>query len=241
MLLVVRALRVRKERLSEILVGKPPTCRLKNLANKLYFIMARTGTSANKNLSTLEARICFKIVSSTLLPCKHTIDVTRERATSLLDTFVLGKLRRKFMMCAPFATHLVCCLVDVTRTKPCDPSQGSVLTAADKQARDDSWMGRMFGMAELQLRIGSRPVTKDEMATLAERYTLTDSAMYMCRMGPAFQEPLDDDDSTADEKDGSNEDASDDVGPGDDDTDVGDGDGDAASMAVDFATNMATR
>ncbi|KAG5610718.1 hypothetical protein H5410_021999 [Solanum commersonii] len=33
--------------------GKPPTCRLKNLANKLYFIMARTGTSANKNLSTL--------------------------------------------------------------------------------------------------------------------------------------------------------------------------------------------
>ncbi|KAG5610716.1 hypothetical protein H5410_021997 [Solanum commersonii] len=92
-------------------------------------------------------------------------------------------------------------------------------------------MGRMFGMTELQLRIGGGSVTEDEMATLAERYPLTDSAMYMCRIGPSFQEPIDDDDSTADEEDGSNEDPSEDVGPRDDDSDVGDGDGDAASKA----------
>uniref|UniRef100_M1DUF4 Uncharacterized protein n=1 Tax=Solanum tuberosum TaxID=4113 RepID=M1DUF4_SOLTU len=139
-------------------------------------------------------------------------------------------------MCAP---HLVCRLVDVTRTKGHDPSQGPVLTAIYRKSRDNSWMGRMFGMVELQLRIGGRQVTEDEMATLVEPYPLTDSAMYMCRMGPAFQEPIDDD-ATDDEEDGSEEDESDDTGPGDDDTDAGDGDGNA-SMAMDFATNVATR
>ncbi|KAH0757461.1 hypothetical protein KY290_020954 [Solanum tuberosum] len=102
-------------------------------------------------------------------------------------------------------------------------------------------MGRMFGMAELQLWIGGRPVTEDEMETLAERYPLTDSAMHMCRMGPAFQEPIDDNAATADEEDGSEEDELDDTSLGDDDTDAGDGDGNAASMAMEFATNVATR
>ncbi|KAH0776527.1 hypothetical protein KY290_007938 [Solanum tuberosum] len=60
---------------------------------------------------------------------------------------------------------------------------GSLLS---RQAQDDSWMGRMYGMAELQLWISGRPVTDDEMATLVECYPLTDSMMYMCRMEPAF-------------------------------------------------------
>ncbi|KAG5589800.1 hypothetical protein H5410_040314 [Solanum commersonii] len=74
-------------------------------------------------------------------------------------------------------------------------------------------------MADLQLWVGGRPVSEDEMATLAEHYPLTDSAMYLCRMGSTFQEPIDDDDATADEEDGSDEYASDDIGPGDGDTD----------------------
>uniref|UniRef100_M1DV00 Uncharacterized protein n=1 Tax=Solanum tuberosum TaxID=4113 RepID=M1DV00_SOLTU len=126
------------------------------------------------------------------------------------------------------------------RTKAHDPSQGPVLTAINRQVCNDSWMGRLFGMAELQLRIGGRLVTEDKMATVAEHYPLTDSAMYLCRMGPAFQEPIDDDDATADEEDGSDEDASDDTGPGNGDTDASDGDGVAASMSMDFATNVAT-
>ncbi|KAH0764860.1 hypothetical protein KY285_000731 [Solanum tuberosum] len=106
------------------------------------------------------------------------------------------------MMCAPFHTpHLVCRLADVTRTKAHNPSQGPVLTIVDRQAHDDSWIGCIFGMAELQLRIGGLLVTKDEMATLAECYPLKDSALCMCRMDPAFQEPIDDDDSTTDEED----------------------------------------
>ncbi|KAH0732934.1 hypothetical protein KY290_000675 [Solanum tuberosum] len=83
------------------------------------------------------------------------------------------------MMCSLCAPHLVCRLVDVTRTKAHDLSQGKVLTA-NKQAWDDSSMGRMLVMDELQLRIGVRPVTENDMATLAERYPLTDSAIYMC-------------------------------------------------------------
>lgn len=49
-------------------------------------------------------------------------------------------------------------------------------------------------MAELQFYIGCYPVSKDEMATLAECYPLFDSALYMCWMGPTFQEPIHDDD-----------------------------------------------
>ncbi|KAG5630289.1 hypothetical protein H5410_002006 [Solanum commersonii] len=139
-------------------------------------------------------------------------------------------------MCAPlYAPHLVYRLVDVTRTKTHDPSQGPMLTIVDRQAHDDSWIGRIFGMAELQLRLGGRLVTKDEMATLAKCYPLTDSGLYMCRMGPSFQEPIDD--ATTDEKDYLKEDKSNDTGPGDDNTDVGDRDGVAALMAMDFATN----
>ncbi|KAH0636624.1 hypothetical protein KY289_036539 [Solanum tuberosum] len=101
------------------------------------------------------------------------------------------------------ASLLVCRLVDVIRTKVHDQSHGQVLTVADRQARDNSWMGHMFGMAELQLLISGRPVTEDEMETLAESYPLTNSTMYMCQMGLAFQEHIDDDDTTSDKEDGS--------------------------------------
>ncbi|KAH0689755.1 hypothetical protein KY289_017113 [Solanum tuberosum] len=91
-------------------------------------------------------------------------------------------------------------LVDVTRMKALDTSHRPVLSAQERQSRDDSVMEMMFGMAELQLRIGGRPVTDDEMETLADRYLLIDSATFMCKSGPAFLEPLnDDDDAIADE------------------------------------------
>ncbi|KAG5614586.1 hypothetical protein H5410_014410 [Solanum commersonii] len=64
---------------------------------------------------------------------------------------------------------------------------------------DGGVMARMFGMAELQLQIGGRPITDEEMETLADRYLLTESVAFLCRFGPAFIEPLDDDEATADE------------------------------------------
>ncbi|KAH0737847.1 hypothetical protein KY290_036552 [Solanum tuberosum] len=90
-------------------------------------------------------------------------------------------------------------LVDVTRTKALDTSYGLVLSAQERKARDDSVIARMFGMAELQLRIRGRPVTDEEMETLADRYPLIESAAFLCRSGLAFMEPLDDDEATADE------------------------------------------
>ncbi|KAH0671114.1 hypothetical protein KY289_025607 [Solanum tuberosum] len=89
--------------------------------------------------------------------------------------------------------------------------------------------------------LGGRPVSEDEMETLAERYPLTDSAMHKCRMGPAFQEPINDDDATTDEGDGSEKDKSNDSGPEDNDIDASDEDSNTSSMAMDFSTNVATR
>ncbi|KAG5591346.1 hypothetical protein H5410_041860 [Solanum commersonii] len=88
-------------------------------------------------------------------------------------------------------------LVDVTTTKELDTSHGPILSAPERQAHDDSVMARMFGMAELQLRIGGRPVTDAEM--VAAHYPLSESAAFLCKTGLAFLEPLDDDEVTADE------------------------------------------
>uniref|UniRef100_M1DGA8 Uncharacterized protein n=1 Tax=Solanum tuberosum TaxID=4113 RepID=M1DGA8_SOLTU len=90
-------------------------------------------------------------------------------------------------------------LVDVTHTKALDTSHRHVLSAQERQSRDDNVMARMFGMAKLQLQIGGRPITDAEIETMAERYPLTKSAAFLCRTGPAFLESLDDDEATADE------------------------------------------
>uniref|UniRef100_M1DFB8 Putative plant transposon protein domain-containing protein n=1 Tax=Solanum tuberosum TaxID=4113 RepID=M1DFB8_SOLTU len=90
-------------------------------------------------------------------------------------------------------------VVDVTHTKALDASHGHVLSGQERQVRDDSIMERMFGMVELQLRIGGRPVTNAQMVTMAERYPLIESAAFLCRTGPAFLEPLDDDEVSVDE------------------------------------------
>uniref|UniRef100_M1DXM9 Putative plant transposon protein domain-containing protein n=1 Tax=Solanum tuberosum TaxID=4113 RepID=M1DXM9_SOLTU len=136
---------------------------------------------ANFNLI---ARVWLKIVCSVLLPAKHLTEGIEEEACDLTIAFhpdLTGKL------------------VDVTRTKALDTSHGHVLSSQERQARDDSVMTRMFGMAELQLRIGDRHVTNDEMETMTERYPLTESAAFLCKTGPAFLEHLDDDEATVNE------------------------------------------
>ncbi|KAG5600524.1 hypothetical protein H5410_031894 [Solanum commersonii] len=60
-------------------------------------------------------------------------------------------------------------------------------------------MARMFGMAELQLWIDGRRIIDAEMETMAERYPLSESTAFLCKTGPAFLEPLDDDEATDDE------------------------------------------
>ncbi|KAG5611602.1 hypothetical protein H5410_022883 [Solanum commersonii] len=90
-------------------------------------------------------------------------------------------------------------LVDITRTKVLDTSHGPVLSAQERQVRDNSIMARMFEMAELQLQISGRHVIDAEMETIAEHYPLSKSAVFLCKTGPTFLEPLDDDEAIADE------------------------------------------
>lgn len=58
--------------------------------------------------------------------------------------------------------------IDIRHTKAHNPSHGPVLTTIDMQTCDDSWMGRMFGTVELQLRISDRPMIEEEMDTLVD-------------------------------------------------------------------------
>ena len=55
----------------------------------------------------------------------------------------------------------------------------------------------MFGMAELQQRIGGRSVSDDAMEALPECYPLIYSAAFLCNTSPAFSEIVDDDEPTS--------------------------------------------
>ncbi|KAG5610679.1 hypothetical protein H5410_021960 [Solanum commersonii] len=102
-------------------------------------------------------------------------------------------------------------LVDVTHTKTLNTSHRPILSVLDRQDRDDSIMARMFGMADLQLRIRGRPITDDEMETLADCYPLIDSAAFLYKSRPTFFKLVDDDEAIANEDiDGDDDDDDDD-------------------------------
>jgi len=81
---------------------------------------------------------------------------------SLLTWFLrsLGVEKEVYDIFPPCSSHLV----DVTKNKAQDTSHVPILLIVDRQ--DDSWMGHMFGMAKLQLWIGGRSTTEEEMTTL---------------------------------------------------------------------------
>ncbi|KAG5583025.1 hypothetical protein H5410_053652 [Solanum commersonii] len=166
------------------------------------------------------ARVWLKIVCSVLLSAKHLTEITRDRVVLVYILMkgmpinveaILGQNMMKFQnnmrwhfcykglithflraqgiekegvdLTIAFQLDLTSKLVDVTRTEALGMSHGPILSAQERQARDDSVMARMFDMAKLQLRIRGRPITDD----------------VLYRIGPAFLEPLDDDEATADE------------------------------------------
>ncbi|XP_049372496.1 uncharacterized protein LOC125837407 [Solanum verrucosum] len=98
-----------------------------------------------------------------------------------------------------FHPNMVGKLIDMTRTKALDTSHGPILSAQERQACDDNVMARMFSMVELQLQIGGYLVIDDEMETMGERYPLIESVAFLCKTSPAFLEPMDDDEASADE------------------------------------------
>ncbi|KAH0676051.1 hypothetical protein KY285_023852 [Solanum tuberosum] len=142
------------------------------------------------------AKVWLKIVCSVFLPAKHLTDVMRDWVFLRIE----GIKEEELDMNITRAPNLTGNMVDVTPTKVLDTSHVPILLAQERKAQDDSVMAHMFGMAELQLRIGGRPITDNEMETLAKRYPLTESAAYFCRIGPAFQKPFDDDETTTDKE-----------------------------------------
>ncbi|KAH0634866.1 hypothetical protein KY284_037652 [Solanum tuberosum] len=152
-----------------------------------------TGRHATLHYANLNqvARVWLKIVCSVLL--LEYVEVHNNKwwkfcYGSLITRFLRAKgiEEESLDMTIARAPYLVCNLVDMSHTKAQDMSHGPALSVPERQARDNSWMARMFGMLELHLQIGIRPVTDEEMESLAERYPLTDNAPYMCRMGPHF-------------------------------------------------------
>nr|XP_016492016.1 PREDICTED: uncharacterized protein LOC107811572 isoform X2 [Nicotiana tabacum] len=57
----------------------------------------------------------------------------------------------------------------------CGPNEedGTTLTTMERQARDESVLAYLYGMMDLQLRIGGRPVTSEERTQLTERFPIT--------------------------------------------------------------------
>ncbi|XP_016577508.2 uncharacterized protein LOC107875339 isoform X2 [Capsicum annuum] len=89
--------------------------------------------------------------------------------------------------------------LDFSRTKG-PASYGVTLTMPERQARNDEITARMYGLTMLQLKIGGRPATEQEIRAVELDYPLGPHARTMLRIGPDFDEPLDDDVPTEEER-----------------------------------------
>ncbi|KAH0685359.1 hypothetical protein KY290_016637 [Solanum tuberosum] len=142
------------------------------------------------------ARVWLKLVCSVLLPAKHLTEVTRDMVVLVYMLMKgmpinVGAILRQNMMKAEgieeeavdmtvaYHPDLMGKIVDVIRTKALDTSHGPVLSVQERQARDDS----------------------EKVRSLMRRwsYPLIESTIFLCTSGPAFLEPLDDDEATTNE------------------------------------------
>ncbi|OIT04208.1 hypothetical protein A4A49_09583 [Nicotiana attenuata] len=71
--------------------------------------------------------------------------------------------------------------------------EAGTLTGAERNARDDSFMAHLYGMMNLQLRIGGRPSTSEERTDLEQRYPLNAHAQQLVGVGEGFSLPADED------------------------------------------------
>ncbi|OIT03117.1 hypothetical protein A4A49_01934 [Nicotiana attenuata] len=74
--------------------------------------------------------------------------------------------------------------------------EGGTLTGAERNARDDSFMAYLYGMMDLQLRIGSRPATSEERTDLEQQYPLNAHAQQLVGVGEGYRLPADEDVNT---------------------------------------------
>ncbi|MCD9641464.1 hypothetical protein HAX54_027659 [Datura stramonium] len=87
--------------------------------------------------------------------------------------------------------------VDVTKTKEPDGINGPVLTVNERNVQIDNMLSHLYGMQMLQLRMNG--VTEEQLQQLNIDYPLSEHSRALCRVGPGYEEPLDDDVATEDE------------------------------------------
>ncbi|MCD9638283.1 hypothetical protein HAX54_022155 [Datura stramonium] len=74
--------------------------------------------------------------------------------------------------------------------------KGPVLTVNEHNARIDNMLSHLYSMQMLQLR--KKGVTEEQLHQLNIDYPLREHLQALCRVGPGYEEPLDDDVSTED-------------------------------------------
>ncbi|OIT34401.1 hypothetical protein A4A49_12394 [Nicotiana attenuata] len=85
---------------------------------------------------------------------------------------------------------------DITNLWLKDEAGTPSLTCAERNACDDSFMAHLYGMMDLQLRIGGRPATSEERTDLEQRYPLNAHAQQLVGVGEGYRLPADEDVNT---------------------------------------------
>ncbi|OIT01323.1 hypothetical protein A4A49_07462 [Nicotiana attenuata] len=74
--------------------------------------------------------------------------------------------------------------------------EAGTLTGSERNTYDDSFMAHLYGMMDLQLRIGGRPAISEERTDLEQRYPLNAHAQRLVGGGEGYRLPADEDVNT---------------------------------------------
>nr|XP_033516160.1 uncharacterized protein LOC117280548 [Nicotiana tomentosiformis] len=85
---------------------------------------------------------------------------------------------------------------DITSPRLKEETSMTSLTCAERKAQDDSFMAHLYGMMDLQLRIGGWPATSEERTLLEQRYLLNAHAQQLVGIGDGYRLPDDEDINT---------------------------------------------
>ncbi|MCE3215355.1 hypothetical protein HAX54_002077 [Datura stramonium] len=86
--------------------------------------------------------------------------------------------------------------INVTKTKEPEGINSSILFVNERNARTDNMLSHLYGMQMLQLRMHG--VTEEKLQQHNIDYPLSEHSRALCRFGPGYEEPLDDDMATED-------------------------------------------
>ncbi|MCE3216542.1 hypothetical protein HAX54_006842 [Datura stramonium] len=87
--------------------------------------------------------------------------------------------------------------IDVTETKEPEGINGPVLSVNKHNTQIDNMLSHLYGMKMLQLRMNG--VTEEKLQQLNMDYPLREHSRDLCRVGPGFEDLLDDDVAKEDE------------------------------------------